>query len=69
MDGERGFDHGGGEARSYVPLNVAVEEPDTGVVGAEAQDKVAVWVDEDGVASHWRGRGRRGVGGVVWARV
>lgn len=50
-----------------MPFDVAVEEPDAWVVGAEAQDEVAVWADEDGVAAHWDGvlrGGRRGRGVV-----
>jgi hypothetical protein len=35
-----------------LPFDVAVEEPDTGVIGAETQDDVPVWADEDGVAPH-----------------
>jgi hypothetical protein len=35
-----------------VPLDVAVEEPDTGVVGAETDDGVAVVLDHDRVTSN-----------------
>lgn len=44
-----------------MPLDVAVEEPHARIIGAEAQDDVAVWIDEDGVAAHGGG----GEGGVV----
>lgn len=36
-----------------MPLHVAVEHPDTGVIGAEADDGVAVVLDHDGVAFDW----------------
>ena len=38
-----------------MPLDMAVEEPDTGVVGAEAEDDVAVRVYHEGVATHGDG--------------
>lgn len=47
------------EERGYVPM----EQPDTGVVGAEAQDNVAVGAHEDGITAHGGGGWR---GGVVW---
>jgi hypothetical protein len=40
-----------------MPFYVAVEEPDARVVGAEAEDYVAVWTHEDGVAAHGSGVG------------
>lgn len=49
------FDHGGDQARRDVPFDVAVEEPDAGVVGAEADDEVAVRSDHECVASHGNG--------------
>ncbi len=65
LEGEGGFDHGGDETGCDVPFYVAVEEPDTGVVGAEAEDDVAVWVDHYGVAFHGcGGEGGGGGGGV-----
>ena len=43
-----------------MPVDVAVEEPDTWVVSDEADDEVALrWQDED-VSSGW-GRGECGV--------
>lgn len=67
LDGERSFDDGGGETGGDVPFDVAVKEPDAGVVGAEAQDEVPVWADEDSVAAHWGGvcQGWGWGGGVV----
>ena len=44
-----------------MPFDVAVEEPDAGVVGAEAQNDVSVRVDHDRVAPH----GDRGKSFVV----
>ena len=67
LDVEWGLDDSGNEPRGNVPLDVAVEEPDTRVVGAEAEDGVAVGVDEDGVATHGRCGEVRGSGGVVEA--
>lgn len=69
LDVERGLNDGGDEPRGDVPFDVAVEEPDAGVVGAEAEHDVAVGVDEDGVAAHGRRREGGYVGGVVEAGV
>jgi hypothetical protein len=44
------LDDGSHQTGLNVPLDVAVEEPDTGVVGAETQDGVAVVFDHDCVA-------------------
>lgn len=49
------FDHGGDQARGDVPFDVAVEEPDAWVVGAEADDEVAIRADHEGVAAHGDG--------------
>lgn len=49
---QRRLDKGGDESRDDVPFDVAVEEPDAGVVGFESQNHVAVGVDEKGVAPH-----------------
>lgn len=48
-----------------MPLDVAVEEPHAWVVGAEAQDDVALGSDEDGVAAHGRGREGGVIGSIV----
>lgn len=52
----RRFDDSSSETRSYMPLNMAMEKLNTGVIGFEADDDVAAWSDADGVASHgdWR---------------
>jgi len=62
---ERGFDHGGDQARGHVPFDVAMEEPHAWVVGTEAEHDIAVRVDEDGVAAHGVGGEWRGSRGVV----
>ena len=49
---KRGFDERCHKAGRYVPLYVAVEEPDPRVVGAEAEDGVAVWSHHDGISLH-----------------
>jgi len=68
---ERSFDHGCDEALVDVPFDVAVEEPDAGVVGCEAEDDVAGGTKDECVAAHGDGRvgsfGR--VGGVEGAGV
>ena len=46
------FDHGGDEAGRNVPFDVAVEEPDAWVVGAEAEDNVAVGGRHEGISLH-----------------
>lgn len=46
-----GLDDGGRETHLDVPLNVAVEEVDAGVLGLEAQNGVGVAHDGDGVAA------------------
>ena len=50
------FDHGGDEAGRDVPFDVAVKEPDAWVVGAEAEDDVAVWGRHEGISLHRDGR-------------
>ena len=50
-----GFNHGGDQARGNVPFDMAVEEPDARVVGAETNDEVAVGSDHEGVAAHGDG--------------
>lgn len=71
LEGGGGFDHGGDEAGRDVPFDVAVEEPDARVIGAEAQDYVAVWADHEGIAAHGDGGESAvagvGAGGVVGA--
>ena len=52
---QRRFDHGGDEPLVDVPLDVAVEEPDAGVVGLEAKHDVAGGVEDEGVAAHGDG--------------
>ncbi len=47
-----GFDHGGDEAGGDVPFDVAVEEPDAGVVCSKSQDDVAVWRGHKGISFH-----------------
>lgn len=59
LEGLGGLDDSGHETSLDVPLDVAVEHPDTWVIGAEADDGVAVVLDHDGVASD------RGVGDVA----
>ncbi|TKW49549.1 hypothetical protein CTA1_5576 [Colletotrichum tanaceti] len=59
------LDDGGDKALVHVPLYVAVEQPHAGVVGAEADDEVAVALDEEGVAAHGvAGEGEAGAGAV-----
>ena len=55
LQGEWGFDHCCDEARGDMPFDVAVKEPDAWVIGAEAQDDVAVGPDHEGVATHGNG--------------
>ena len=50
-----------------MPFNVAVEEPDPGIIRPEAEDDVAVRVDHDGVSPH--GDGRDGFVVDIWSRV
>ena len=57
----RRLDQGGHEAGVDVPLDVAVEGPNAGVVGLEADDDVGVLVGHDGIALQWR----RGDVGIV----
>ena len=52
LHGERRFDHRGDEAGGDVPLDMAVEEPDTWIIGAEAHHDVAARWDHEGVAPH-----------------
>lgn len=69
LDIEGGFDDCGYEAAVYVPFNVAVEEPDTWIIGLEPEDKVAVRINGQGVSSHgifWK---LSCIGGVVGAGV
>jgi hypothetical protein len=47
-----------------LPFNVAMEEPNARVVGAEAEDSVAVWSHEDSVSPH-RGFGKCGSDGGI----
>lgn len=54
MELSRCFDESEGQAGFDVPLDVAVEERDAWVVGFEADDGVAVTVNEDGVSAHGR---------------
>ena len=56
-----GLDHGGRQAGLDVPLDVAVEEEDAGVIGFEAQHDVALLGDLHGVPAHGDASG----GGVV----
>ena len=50
---EWGLDHCGDETRVNVPLNVAMEQLDAWIVGHEADDRVAVGVDSNGVPLGW----------------
>ena len=36
-----------------MPVNVAVEEPDSGVIGDKAHDEIALWWEYQGVAASW----------------
>lgn len=71
LQGERRLDHRRYQPRRRVPLDVAVEEPDSRVVGPEPDHVVAERPHQEDVAAH----GDRGelvlgrVGGVVGARV
>jgi hypothetical protein len=60
LDGQGGLDHGCDETGHHVPFNVAVEQPDAGIVGAEAEHDVSVGPHEYGVTLHraCRERGR-----------
>lgn len=58
LDFERCFNQGCGKALVDVPFNVAVEEPDTGIVRLKTENKVTGWTEDDGVAAHRRGRVR-----------
>lgn len=57
LQGQGGFDKGGGEPRVEMPLDVAVEEPDAWIVCHEPQDHEAQWIDHRGVSAH-RDRGK-----------
>lgn len=37
-----------------MPVDMAMEEGDARIIDLEADDDVAVFVDEEGVAAHWR---------------
>lgn len=54
------LDHGSHQAGCYVPFNMAVEEPDSGIVGPETEHDVSVGTHEHGVPTH-RGGGKVGV--------
>lgn len=56
------LNEGGGETSLEMPLDVAMEQPDTGVVGLEADGNVLLGGDEDSVTAG-------GVGAVNVARV
>lgn len=36
-----------------MPFDVAMEQPDAGIVCSEPQDHIAVWSDHEGIAAHW----------------
>lgn len=36
-----------------MPFDMTVEKPDAWIICSESQDDVAIWPDQDGVASHW----------------
>ena len=61
-DGERlleiggGFDESEDQTRCDMPFDMAVEEPDPGIIGTEAEDDVAVWIYQDGISPHGDGR-------------
>lgn len=46
-----------------MPLDMAVKQPNTRVIGLEAQDDIAVGVEDEGISSH--GDGGEGGGGNV----
>lgn len=58
----RSLDDGGGETSLEMPLDVAMEQPDSGVVGLEADGNVLLGGDEDSVTAG-------GIRGVDVARV
>lgn len=47
------FDQSQGQTLGDVPFDVTVEEPNTGVIGFETDDKVGLRVDVQGVSHHW----------------
>lgn len=65
---ERGLDHGHDQPAVHVPFDVAVEEPHTRVVGAEAEDSVTRRTNKDGISTHGD-LGKRDVGRVVEASI
>ena len=57
------FYHGSNQTLVYVPFDVAVEKPDTWVVGLESQDDVSIWSQDESISSH-RNCGIIGLAGV-----
>ena len=52
-----------------MPFDVTMKEPNSWVVGTKADDEIAMWSDEEGVATHWNfwKVGLSCIGGVVRA--
>jgi len=69
LDVEGGFDQGGDETAINVPFDVAVEEPDTRVIGLEPEDKMAERIDHKSVSSHGHPWRLSSVGRIVRASV
>ena len=69
LEREWGFDDSGEEAGSEMPVNMAMEGPDTWIVGSESIDEIATCLDFHYVSSSWCGRGggcwRAGI--LVWS--
>lgn len=49
-----------------MPFDMAVEKPNSRVVGLEAEDDVTIWAEDEGISSHWgcRVHGLAAVGGI-----
>lgn len=54
----RGFDESAGQPLGDVPFDMAVDEPNSWVIGAEAKHRVPMVLHHDGIPFH---RGRRDI--------
>lgn len=49
------FDESGSQTTVNVPFDVAMEEPDSGIVGAKSDDDVSVRTHYPRISLHWDG--------------
>jgi len=64
---ERSFNHGRDQTTVHMPFDVAMEEPNTWVVGLESDEEVALRPDHQHISAHGNGGERRMVAWVVKA--